>query len=222
MATTVNFTSLQADIQKSLERGESAVTDPTVFAQIPRLINAAERKLAQDLKLLGQIEVFTSAPPSGGLQQGNPAVPKPDRWRSTVSMGYGAGTGNNTYTPLNGRGYEYLLAYWPDATATGTPQFYADVTLQSWWIAPTPDAAYPLRAICYMQPPLLGDDQQTNFFSDYAPNALLYGALIEAEAFIKEDQRIPLWKDLWAQELVTLQKQDLQRILDRASSRTAP
>lgn len=222
MATTVNFTSLQADIQKNLERGESAVTDPTVFAQIPRLINAAERKLAQDLKLLGQIEVFSAAPPAGGLQASNPVVAKPDRWRQTVSMGYGAGTGNNTYTPLNGRAYEYLLMYWPDATATEAPQFYADVDLQHWWIAPTPDAAYPLRAVLYMQPPLLGDDQQTNFWSDYCSNALLYGALIEAEAFIKEDQRIPLWKELWAQELVTLGKQDLQRILDRAAQRTGP
>lgn len=222
MATSMNFTSLSADVAKYIERGGSYVTDPTVFDQIPTLINGAERKLAQDLKLLGQKEVFTSAPPSGGLQASNPVVAKPDRWRSTISLGYGSGTGNNTYTPLNGRQYEYLLMYWPDATVTGAPQFYADVDLQHWWIAPTPDAAYPLRVICYMQPPLLSAEQQTNFWSDYCQNALLYGSLIEAEAFIKEDPRLPLWKDLWAQELVTLGKQDLQRVLDQAAMRTGP
>ena len=222
MPTNMTFSNLFDDVTKYLERGGSYVTDQTVFEQIPRLINGAERKLAQDLKLLGQIEVFSAVPPSGGLQASNPVLAKPDRWRRTISLGFGSGTSNNTYAFLNGRSYEYLLAYWPDSTATGTPQFYADVDYQHWWIAPTPDAAYPIRARCYMQPALLSEEQQTNFWTDYTPNALLYGALIEAEAFIKEDPRVPLWKDLWTTELATLGLQDLQRVMDGAAERTGP
>src|SRR3954464_9238066 len=98
MPTTVTYTSLFQDITNYIERGGSVATDATVFNQIPRLINAAERKLAQVLKLQGQIEVLVDAP--AGLQIGNSVVTKPDRWRQTVSMNYGAGTDKNTRTSL--------------------------------------------------------------------------------------------------------------------------
>jgi hypothetical protein len=223
MPTTVNFSSLVADMQNYLERGGSVVTDPTVFNQLPRLINAAERKLAQMLKLLGQWEVLVDAP--AGLQAGNAVVMKPDRWRATISINYGTGASQNTRVQLFPRSYEYCRNYWPDSTATdplNPPAFYSDYSYQAWLIAPTPDQDYPAEFNCYMQPPLLDATNQENFFSNYTPNALLYGALIEAEPFLKEDPRLPVWKDLWQMELQSLGSQDLQRILDRTSERNRP
>lgn len=222
MPTNLNFTSLKADLANYLERGGSAATDPTVYAQIPRLINMAERKLAQDLKLLGQIEAFNSVPPSGGFQEASPVVAKPDRWRKTVSMNFGAGTDNNTRTMLFPRSLEYCWAYWPDPTQTETPEFYAEYDLQHWLIAPTPDAAYPFQVLCYMQPPLLDDTTQTNVWTDYLPDLLLYASLIEMAAFLKNDDRIPLWQQLWQQEMAGANGQDIQRILDRSYDRNAP
>lgn len=219
MATTVNFTSLLSDLANYLERGGSELTDPTVFNQLPRLINAAERKLAQDLKLLGQIEVLVGNPPNG-LQVGNPVLAKPDRWRATVSWNIGTGTGNNTRKFLFTRAKEYVQAYWPNPTLTDEPEFYADYDLQHWLIGPTPAAAYPFEITCYMEPPLLSDVNQSNFWSDYAPNALLYGALLEATPFLKDDPRIAVWKDAWATELATLSGQDVQRMMDRSIRRT--
>ena len=119
MPTTVNFSSLLADLANYLERGGSDTTDPTVFNQLPRLINAAERKLAQDLKLLGQIEVLVDTP--AGLQMGNAVVTKPDRWRSTVSLCYGAGLSLDTRTYLFERSLEVCTAYWPNRTQTAPP-----------------------------------------------------------------------------------------------------
>lgn len=222
MATNVTYTSLFQDLTRYAERGGSALSDPTVFDQIPRLINAAERKLAQELKLLGQIEVFNSVAPSGGLQANNPVVAKPDRWRKTVSLGFGTGTGQNTYTPLYARGYEYALSYWADSTQTDVPRFYSDVDLEHWWISPCPDQAYPLRALCYMQPPLLDSSNETNFWSSYTPNALLYGAMVQMELFLKEPGAVSQWGPQYDRELGELNSQDLQRILDRAAQRTAP
>ncbi len=222
MPTNTTFTSLTADMQNYLERGGSTITDTTVYAQIPRLINLAERKLADRLKLLGQIEVFTSVAPSGGLQASNPVVAKPDRWRATASMGFGTGTGQNAYVPLNLRGYEHLLAYWPDATTTEVPEFYADVDLNHWWIAPTPDQAYPLRAVCWMLPPLLDSSNQTNFWCEYASEALLFMALLEMEPFLADDPRIPLWKDKANEALAVFDGQDTQRMFDRASRKDRP
>lgn len=222
MPTTITFDSLSSDIANYLERGGSATTDPTVFNQIPRLINMAERKLAEALKLQGMLEVLVDPQ---GLQQGNPVVTKPDRWRVTVSMGYGTGTNQNSWKSLWGRSYDYLRYYWPDATSyssSNPPELYADMDLNHWWVAPTPDQDYPLQAMCYMLPPLLDANNQSNFWSEYCGDALLYGTMIEALAFVKNEDRIPTFDTLWKQELQLLSTQDLQKLMDRASERKLP
>lgn len=218
MPTNVTYTSLFQDVTRYLERGGSALTDPTVHDQIPRLINAAERKLAQELKLLGQIEVLTTT-----LQTGVAIIAKPDRWRQTISMFYGTGTTQNTRTRLFSRSYEFLTTYWPDRSvsdADNPPLYYAeDYQYAHWLIGPTPDQNYPLEVSCYMQPPLLDDSNQTNFWTDYTPNALLYGTLLEATPFLKDDPRLQVWGQQWERDLASLGNQDLQRKMDRAAER---
>jgi hypothetical protein len=163
--------------------------------------------------------------PPAGLQAGNAVVAKPDRWRATVSMNYGTGATQNTRTPLFPRSLEYCYAYWPDRTVTNSanpPEFYADYDLQHWLVAPTPDQAYPFEAIIYCQPPLLDETNQSNFWSEYTPNLLLYSALLQATPFLKDDPRIPVWQQMQQMELASLQGQDLGRILDRAAQPRAP
>jgi hypothetical protein len=220
--TYVNYSSLVQDIQRYLERGQSSIGDPTVFDQIPRLINAAERKLAQVLKLQGMIEVLVD---NTGLVAGNPIIAKPDRWRETVSMYYGAGSGNNTRTLLLPRSLDYIRNYWPQDNVTDPeqpPLYYGDYDLTHWIIAPTPPVTYPLEVLCYMMPALLCESNQSNFWSIYAPNALLYGALLEASPFLKDDTRIATWQGYYQFELSTLTTQDTDKILDRAAERKRP
>ena len=223
MPTTVTYSSLFDDVVNYLERGGSAVTDQTVFNQIPRLINAAERTLANELKLQGQLEVLVDQP--AGLQVGNAVLTKPDRWRQTVSMVYGTGPGFTTRVPLFPRSLEYCEYYWPNRSLTAAgnpPYFYADYDLQHWLVAPTPDQNYPLEVRAYMEPALLDDSNQSNFWTQYTPNLLLYGALLQAEPFIKDDQRMQTWQAMYKHELEILVPQDLQKIMDRAAQRRAP
>ena len=217
MATYTTYTTLVSDVQNFIQRGGSNASDPVVFAQIPRLINAAERKLALMLKIQG---IITPIVDLTGLQQGNPVVTKPDRWRQTVSLNFGTGTGNNTRLPLFPRSYEYCRSFWPDDTATGIPAFYADWDYQHWLIAPTPDQTYPLEVVAYLLPVLLDSNNQSNFWSEFAPNALLYGTLLEAMPFLGKDDRVEIWRSYWQQELAALDGMDLQKIMDRASQRT--
>ena len=222
MATNLTFTSLVADLQNYIERGGSALSDPTVFAQLPRLINLAERKLANALKLQGQIEVLVDAP--AGLQAGNPIVSKPDRWRATISVNYGSGPSQNSRTFLYPRSYEYACSYWPDRSQTDPnfpPAFYADVDINHWLISPTPDQNYPLEILAYFLPPLLDNSNQENFWTELCPALLLYGSLLEAEPFLKDDARVQTWGTMYQQEIATLSAQDLQRQMDRAAQRKA-
>jgi len=214
MATTMTFTTLQEDVRRYLERGNSYASDPVVYEQIPRLINLAERRIARELKVQGFINVVT-----GTLAVGQSVYPKPDRWRDTVSVNIGTGAQNNTRKVVFSRAYEYLLSYWPDRTATEEPIFYSDYDYDHWLIAPTPDAEYPFEILYYEIPPLLDDVVQTNWLTEYAPQLLLYGTLLEATPFLKNDERIPVWQSMYDRAAAMLNGEDLAKILDRSAVR---
>jgi hypothetical protein len=214
MATTMTFTTLQEDVRRYLERGNSYASDPVVYEQIPRLINLAERRISRELKVQGFINVVT-----GTLAVGQAVYPKPDRWRDTVSVNIGTGAQNNTRKVVFSRAYEYLLSYWPDRTATEEPIFYSDYDYNHWLIAPTPDAEYPFEILYYEIPPLLDDVVQTNWLTDFAPQLLLYGTLLEATPFLKNDERIPVWQSMYDRAAAMLNGEDLAKILDRSAVR---
>jgi len=82
MATGLTFDSLISDLQNYYERG-TLVNDPTVYNQLPRLINNAERKIAKELKVLGLL-----VPSLFILVKGQAVYDKPDRWREIASINY--------------------------------------------------------------------------------------------------------------------------------------
>lgn len=207
MAELMTFDSLQADMRSYLERGYAV--DPTVFAQIPRLINLAERAIASALKIQGMINVVTA-----DLVAGTSVYDKPDRWRETISMH--AGTPRRF---LFARSYEYCRTYAPDETVRGEPEFYADYDYQHWLIVPTPIATIPWEISYYQLPALLDASNQTNWLTDYAPNVLLYRSLLEATPFLKDDNRLGTWKGLYDEEMGKLNVNDIRKIADRNTTR---
>ena len=215
MATTTTFTTLQEDLRRYLERGFTLESDQIVYEQLPRLINLAERRIARELKVEGLINVLT-----GTLSPGLAVYPKPDRWRSTVSFNFGTGDQNNDYNQLFPRSYEYVRSYWPDRSQTDVPLFYAEYDYNNWIIAPTPDAAYPFEVLVYQILPLLDDANQTNWLTEYAPQVLLYASLLEATPFLKNDERVGLWQQMYDRAAQALNGEDLSKILDRSARRT--
>lgn len=212
MPASMTFTSLQVDIRNYLERG--GATDPIVYEQIPRLITLAERRIARELKIQGFQTVVNTT-----MQAGVAVYAKPDRWRDTISINYGTGTNNNVHTPVFARSYEYIRSYWPNETELGQPKFYADYDYKHWIFVPTPAESYPMEVLYYELPPLLDDTNQTNWLTEFAPNLLLYGSLVEATPFVKDDQRVQLWQTYYDRALAALNGEDLQKIVDRSTNR---
>lgn len=212
MATAMTFASLQEDVRRYLERG--SVADADVYAQIPSLINLAERQIASELKVQGFIDVLTF-----NLVAGQSVYDKPDRWRTTVSMSFGDGATFESRVSILPRSYEYARAYWPDSTVQGAPEFYADYDYSHWLVVPTPDAAYPAEALVDRMPALLDDANQTNWLTDFAPQLLLYRTLLEASPFLKNDERIPVWQSLYDRAAAMINGEDLSKIFDRAAAR---
>ena len=208
MSYSMTYDSLLQDMRRYLERGFTAESDEIVYEQLPRLITLAERRIARELKVQGFIRAVTTP-----LQVGVAVYLKPDRWRDTVSMTLDG-------TPIASRSYEYLRNYWPDEASTGAPEFYADYDYQHWLITPTPATAQTLEVLYYEQPRFLGDDFQTNWLTEYAPDLLLYAALLEAAPFLKKDERIQTWQGMYDRSAQALNGEDLKRIMDRSANRS--
>ena len=208
MAYVMTYDSLLVDLRRYLERGFTQASDQIVYDQLPRLITLGERRIARELKIEGFIRAVQTP-----LQIGVAVYLKPDRWRDTVSM-----TLNGV--PIFARAYEYCRNYWPNEAQTGTPQFYADYDFQHWLLAPTPDAASTLEILYYEQPALLGEELQTNWLTEYAPDLLLYAALLEATPFLKSDERIQTWQALYDRAAQAISGEDLKRIMDRSANRS--
>ena len=208
MSYSMTYDSLLVDVRRYLERGFTQASDQIVYDQLPRLITLGERRIARELKIEGFIRPVTTP-----LAVGVSTYMKPDRWRDTVSMTVDG-------TPIFARSYEYCRSYWPDEAETGAPQFYADYDYQYWLITPTPDAAYNLEILYYEQPPLLGDDLQTNWLTQYAPDVLLYATLLEATPFLKNDERVGVWQSMYDRAAKALSGEDLGRIMDRSANRS--
>lgn len=208
MSYAMTFTSLLEDVRRYLERGFTAESDPIVYQQLPRLVTLAERRIARELKIQGFVRAVTTP-----LAANTAVYQKPDRWRDTISM-----TVNGR--PIFARSYEYCRGYWPDEAQTAAPEFYCDYDYQHWLIVPTPSAADTLQVLYYEQPRFIDEDNQTNWLTDYAPDALLYATLLEATPFLKNDERVATWQAMYDRAAQALGGEDLKRILDRNAARS--
>ena len=121
---------------------------------------------------------------------------------------------NGSKSPVLLRKYEYLKSYTPDATTTGLPLFYADYDYDHWLVAPTPDQAYPFEVLYYERLEPLSSSNQTNWITQNAPNAMLYGALLQAVVFLKNDQR-QIFQQKYDMALQSLKTEDIARVGDR-------
>lgn len=220
MATTLTFDSLISDVQAYLERGGSSTTDSTFYAQLPRVINAAERRCARTMKVEALIDVVISDPAlGGGFVAGTSVYEKPALWRNTTSFSYGAGSGNNVARPLFPRSLEYARAYWPNDTLRSAPKFYADYDRNHWLVAPTPDAAYPFEVLFWSLPQPLDATHQTNWLTTDLSDLLRFATFYEAALLAKDAEEIATWKPEFEGAAALLTGEDIMRIIDRSASR---
>ena len=73
---------------------------------------------------------------------------------------------------------------------------------------PTPDDGYGYSMTYYKSFDALADNAQTNWLILNAPDLYLYGTLLQAEPFLMNDERVPLWERGVRQVINDLQQQD--------------
>jgi hypothetical protein len=197
----MTYDSLTSTVLQYLERSDTAVVNA-----IPTFISLAEFEIAQEIKTLGQLQIVESA-----MTASNAILQKPARWRKTVSMSV---TVAGKKQPVYLRKYEYLKNYWPDASQTSIPEYYADTDWEHWYIAPTPNQAYAFEVLYYERISPLSSANQTNWLTQNAPNAMLFGTLLQAMQFLKNDQRT-IFQQKYTDALRSLKTEDVARVGDR-------
>ena len=204
-AAVMTYDSLVNDISTYLER-----TDTATLEKIPTFIMLAEQVIASQIKFLGNLTVNESA-----MTASQPIIDKPARWHKTVSMNVTvAGQRSSIFL----RKYEYLRDYAPDPTETGIPRYYADYDYTHWLVAPTPADDYIFEVLYYERVQPLDSSNQTNWFTTYAPQALLYGSLLQAMPFLKNDERMGMWQQQYDLIINTLKNEDVIRVADRQAN----
>ena len=208
MSHSMTYATLKEDIETYCERHD----DP-FLTQIPRFIALAEHRIAAEVHGLGYLRFVTD-----NLVQGDPVIAKPARWRETTSFTIGTGTGSNTRVVLFNRTYEYIRTFWPDSTQEEQPRYYGDYDYQHFIVAPTPSSAYPFELVYHEMPEPLSDDNQTNWTTEYAPQLLIYASLLETAPFLKNDERMAVWTNMYGQAKAAIEQESARRFGDRSTA----
>ena len=200
---TLTYDSLISTVEQYLERKDIAVVN-----QIPTFITLCEFEFAQQIKTLGQIEVA-----QGTFKAGNPVVQKPARWRKTTSMSV---TVAEERKPMFVRKYEYCTNY-AAQSVPGQPLYYSDYDYDNWYITPIPDVDYPFETLIYQRIQPLSSANQTNWITNNAPNVMLYGTLLQAMPYLKNDARVATFKAQYDTAMAALKTEDITRTGDRSA-----
>ena len=166
----MNYTNLVRDIKRFME------DDGTEFSDaIDTFIDITELKLSRELKIPAFRRRATSA-----LTANDPFLSLPTDMVSLENLHL---IESNSRTLLLLRSDEFMMEYWPDRTATGSPRYYSYFDDDTLYVAPTPSSNISVEISYRRRLPALSSSNLTNWLTDNASDALLYGSLVEAAAF---------------------------------------
>lgn len=207
-AAVMTYASLIADALIYSER----INDAGLTAQLPRLLMLAENRVATDFKTEGSELVVADV-----FVVGNPVIDKPAFWRDTISLQ--AKRSNGKRFPILPRAYEYCVGYWPDRAQTDTPRFYADYDFDHFFLAPTPSEPLEFELKYHALRDPLSETEQTNWLTANAPQLLFYALMLEVQTFLKNDEKITIWGNLYRDSVGNLGNEDVARKQDNTTFR---
>ena len=112
----------------------------------------------------------------------------PDDWVQTIRLEMGG-------RPMELASREEI-ARWKRSHATARPRYFAHVAgkLEVW---PAPDGEYEGELLYVARIPPLSDSEPTNWLLTEAPDAYLYGSLLQSAPYLVEDERTQVWGSLY-------------------------
>lgn len=168
-----NYTDLQAAVADWLNRAD-------LTSRIPDFIALAEAQMNRKLRTRQMIAVADST-----LDAGRIALPTDYAALKQVTLL------TNPVSTLSYAEPEHLQRT-RRTQPTGIPRFYTIVG-SSLMVAPTPDTSYPVEIIYWQKVPALSGGAPTNWVLTAHPDLYLYGALLQAAPYLRDDDRVITW-----------------------------
>ena len=195
------YAQLQTAIQDFTENSETSFVN-----NLPVFIRGAEDRIftVVDLELFRKNATST-------LTVGYPYLSVPTDYLAPFSLQI---TTTNYKDFLLIKDVNYLQEYSVSVGANGPPKYYSIFDVNNFILGPTPDQAYDVELHYYYRPASItaGTSSGTTWLSENAPNALLYGSLVEAYTYMKGEADM---MQLYEQRFV----QEIQRLKDLAEAR---
>lgn len=185
-----SYSSLKTTISNYLARSD-------LNSVIPDFIRLAEYRLQRELRIRQMLKV-AQAYTTGGLS----TVGIPSDFLEMRDIHIVA-------NPIRTLSYDTPNGFYRNtrSTESGVPNAYT-VLADDMQFAPIPDGTYLLQMLYYAKPPVLSDTNPSNVFLANAADALLYGALGEAEPYLMNDARLQTWAALYDRAIASISTAD--------------
>ena len=195
------YSELQTAIQNFTEN-----TETSFVSNLPLFIRGAEDRIFTVVDL----ELFRKNVTSS-LSQNDPYLTVPSDYLASFSLQI---TTANYQDFLLIKDVNFVQQYTNSVGSTGTPKYYGVFDVDNFIVAPTPNQAYAVELHYYYRPASItaGAGTGTSWLSTNAPNALLYGSLVEAYTYMKGEADM---MQLYEQRFI----QEIQRLKDLAEAR---
>jgi len=165
--------------------------------RIPEFIALAEAKFNRTLRLRSMEAKYTANTVAG---QRNLALPTGYIQMRNFQVNTSPLTTLSYVTP------EIYDRLWGGSTQ-GTPKFYT-ILADEISLGPIPASVQEVEMLFYKNFENLSSTVATNWLITNAPDAYLYGAMMQAEPFIMNDERVALWGASLSKAIQELQEQD--------------
>ena len=184
------YSELQTAVANWLDRDD-------LSARIPEFISLAEARFNRLLRLRSMESKQTASTVGGQRNYNLPA--------SYIQM---RNFQLNT-SPLTTLSYvtpEIYDRVWGGSTG-GIPKFYT-IVADEISLGPIPGSVITMEMLFYKRFDNLSASTTTNWLLTYAPDIYLYASMLEAEPFIMNDERVPLWATALERAITDMQEQD--------------
>jgi hypothetical protein len=179
------YTQIKEAIADWLDRGD-------LDARIPDFIRLAELRVYRELRVSG-MEFVSTVTSTAGTNY----ITKPTdslEIKSLVLKG-------DVEKPLKRVSYRDQ----PKSSRTGIPSTYSS-RADSLILYPAVETTSSFEMVYYKNPGSIVDDSNgVNWFTENAPDLLLYGALLEASPYLKDDDRINIWRAAFVESMDKIQ-----------------
>jgi hypothetical protein len=195
------YAQLETAIQDFTENSETSFV-----SNLPVFIRSCEDRILTVVDL----ELFRKNATSQ-LTVGDPYLSVPTDYLAPFSMQI---ITTNYKEFLELKDVNYLQEYNNSVAIQTTPKYYGIFDVDNFILSPTPNLAYDVELHYYYKPASItaGAASGTTWLSENAPNALLYGSLVEAYTYMKGEQDM---MQLYEQRFI----QEIQRLKDLAEAR---